>query len=51
MRYFWKKKLQKNAAPVRTGIGCALTHIAVIKEHFKPVIKKHFKQKFRLKNA
>jgi len=32
--YFWKeyfwKKLQKNTAPVRTGIGDTLTHIAVI---------------------
>jgi len=29
MRYFWKK-LPKNTALVRTGIGGALTHIAVI---------------------
>jgi len=29
MRYFWKK-VHKNTAPVRTGIGGALIHIAVI---------------------
>jgi len=28
---FFGKKLQKNTALVRTGIGGALTHIAVIK--------------------
>jgi len=35
MRYFWKK-LQKGAAPVRTGIGGALTdsHCSHSKTHF-----------------
>jgi len=38
------KKLQKNTAPVRTGIVGVLTHIAVISKHL-------FKQKCRAKYA
>jgi len=46
MRYFWKK-LQKNTAPMRTGIGGALTHIAVISIH---LLSKNLDQSM-LKNA